>query len=102
MTIEEMTTTLRLSLARSQVPEQNHSALINYVTLGIPAGSFLEAVLRNDLREACACADIDNQLRLWWTVEWIYSHVPSIAWGSLDNYVAWIQKHAEAREPAAT
>lgn len=65
-----------------------------YVRQGAPLGGFLEAVVSNDLKEACARADHINQPKLFDIVNWLHNEVPSWpvrCWGSLDAYRQWIE-----------
>ncbi|MBB6228318.1 flagellar motor switch protein FliG [Polymorphobacter multimanifer] len=41
----------------STIPERLRGGLVRYIVKGIPTGHFLQAVISNDLREACARAD---------------------------------------------
>jgi len=61
-----------------------------YIEKGIPSGSFLEAILCNDLKEACARADNENRFLIWHWVNWLYNEAPSDCWGSPEKYQAWI------------
>lgn len=66
-----------------------------YVDDGIPTGSFLEAVLSNDLMEAFGRADMDNRLTIFHITSYIYNELPSRScgcWGSPEAYNSWIWK----------
>lgn len=71
------------------VPRNNHEALASWVVHGIVPGSFLCAVLRNNLKEACSRADFGNRISLHNTVAWLYNEAPEICWGSEHNFDAW-------------
>ncbi len=101
MPVAEMVARLRISLAKSGVPEHNHSWLIDYLTIGQRCEDFLEAVLQNDLKEACLIADITNRIHIWDTVQWLYNNAPMISWGSPENYEAWLLGHRMNRNIAA-
>jgi len=75
-------------------------AVKNWVENGIPPGSFLSAVITNDLKEAAATADSINRHLLFEWVGWFWMRAPSDCWGSLENAQKWIQMHKEAREEA--
>jgi hypothetical protein len=47
-----------------QVPEHTRESFARYLALGIQPGSFLRAVIRNDLRAAVYCADPHNYAAL--------------------------------------
>lgn len=58
----------------------------------IPTGSFLRAVLENDLKEACSRADHTNQPQLFNIVQYIYDELPSNIWGSKEAVEAHLTK----------
>jgi hypothetical protein len=62
-----------------------HGSLERYLNHGIPCGSFLMAVLENNLMEAFGRADIGNSANLKNIVGYVYMHVPSNAWGSKEK-----------------
>jgi hypothetical protein len=78
-------------LVECRVPEGCHGGLIRYVVHHIPTGSFLLAVLMNDLAEACARADDENRYHLFDIVMFLYNHVPTSAWGSPEHVKKWLQ-----------
>ncbi len=71
------------------VPEHIRAGLAEYVIRGTPTGGFLEALLCNDLREACGRADDTNAPRLVNIVKWLYNETPAGCWGSVDKYLKW-------------
>jgi len=77
-------------LRESDVPTHLHDGLIGYLAFGYPPGSFLLAVLMNDLRGAFAYADDQSASSLQGLVRWLYRHAPADAWGSLDYVDQWI------------
>lgn len=91
----------KLELSMSRVPEHCRQGLIDYLRYGLPPGHFLQAVLSNDLREACGRADERNQRALYDYVYVLYNYAPSEAWGSPERVSAWIQKGAEMRRAVA-
>ena len=52
------------TLSDMAIPEHMWGAIVRYYENGIPPGGFLEAVINNDLREACARADEINRRRV--------------------------------------
>lgn len=72
-------------------------AIEGYVQEGYPTGSFLRAVLENDLTEACARADYINIYRIPEIVKYLYNGVPSECWGSPEKVAIWLDKHAQRR-----
>lgn len=65
-------------------------AVERYLENGIEPGSFLAALICNDLREAIARADDNNGRNLTAWVQWFYNNAPSNSWGSRPAYQAWI------------
>jgi len=65
-------------------------ALDNYVCHQIETGSFLRAVLENDLQEACARADIQNQKIICDIVHYCFNEIPSTCWGSKEAVQKWL------------
>ena len=69
--------------------------LRRYALNHVPVGSFLTAVLANDLREAVCRADETNLLSLRAIVLYVYNCLPDRCHGNLENVRAWL-----ARPPA--
>ena len=74
------------------IPRLTGEILDRYVRERIHPGSFLKAVLYNDLREACAHADEDNAVALWAIVGWLYNEAPGMCWGSAAKMEAWLNE----------
>ncbi len=62
-----------------------------WVNEGVLPGSFLQAVLLNDLKEACAQADTTSSHHIFGIVQWLYSFAPMQCWGSREEVVAWAE-----------
>ncbi len=60
-----------------------------YVEKGILPGSFLRAVISNNLKESFAQADEINQMRMFEIVKWWYQEAPSPCWGSEEKMNTW-------------
>lgn len=73
------------------VPDNTIDSLIRYVNNGIPTGSFLEAVLSNDLFTAVTRADQWNKQALPRICELIYNYLPGSCHGSHELYKAWLE-----------
>lgn len=82
----------REKLEESSVPEHNHDGLVMYLVHGVNPGSFLSAVIENDLAEACARADVTNAGALWNIVFFLYNYAPSAAWGREGVIAKWQEK----------
>lgn len=81
------------ALENSEIPQYMHHVIINWIEYGTPPGSFLTAVLCNDLREACGRADDTNRHLLFEYVSWLYNNAPADCWGSEENFNIWYEKH---------
>ena len=74
-----------------RIPVYVRSGIANYMLRGIEPGSFVKAVLQNDLRCAILSADDINQHLLPDYVRFMCNYLPSAAWGSFEKYNAWIK-----------
>ena len=72
-------------------------SLQRYVDHGVPTGSFLQAVLENDLKESFARADDDNRDALFEIVNHCYNEIPGNCWGSPEKVEAWLAMHEAQR-----
>lgn len=73
-----------------KLPEHMRYGAKLYIEQGILTGSFLTAVLENDLKGAFQCADSTNGERLKDWVEWMAWEIPAIAHGSPEQVKAWM------------
>ncbi len=80
--------------ARDKVPEHTIGGLDRYVEQRIAPGSFLQAVLENNLSEAMGRADHINRPALYDIVCYIYNDLPSTCWGSPEKVQAWLKGDA--------
>jgi hypothetical protein len=67
-------------------------ALELYVSDGALPGDFLQAVLRNDLVDACGRADHINIRNLPAFAAWLYNEAPIPSWGSPEKVAAWLER----------
>lgn len=79
------------------LPEGLREGARLWIEHGIEPGSFLTAVIRNDLKEACAMADDENRFRLFQIVSWWYNKAPELCWGSPNRFESWGKMHEECR-----
>lgn len=80
------------------LPAYLRGGMYRYIEFGVPPGSFLTAVLTNDLREACARADDNNRVRLWEIVRWLHNEAPAPCWGSpqkMSDWTAYVRPRIE-------
>ena len=71
-----------------------------YIERGIPQGSFLTALLSNDLKEAFRCADETSAKAMREWVRFMVNQMPSESQGSPERVAAWIARGGLSGEPA--
>lgn len=76
----------------SGLPEHMQGAMRLYMERGIEPGSFLLAVLSNDLMGAIGRADSINKHRLNEYAMWLYNDAPSASFGSPEKVKQWITR----------
>lgn len=86
-----------MKLDYSGLPEDLQGGMRRYIEQGIEPGSFLEAVLTNDLFGAFGRADLINRHRLYDICRWVYKEAPYSCWGSKERFEAWITKGGAGR-----
>lgn len=79
-------------LEESGVPDTLWDGLLSYILDHRPTGSFLEAVINNDLRDACARADQVNRYHLWNIVDFLYNYAPTGCWGHDHATTQWLKE----------
>jgi len=84
------------------VPQHMRDGLKLYFDRGIPPGSFMTAVLNNDLKESFGRADEVNRDNLFEIVSFLFCDAPIICWGSPEAVRAWIKSGGlQGKEQAA-
>ena len=76
----------------SLIPGHMRSGVELYVMRGIPGGSFMTAVMENDLMGAAGRADSSNSARLGDWAMFVYNYTPSQCHGSPEKVTAWIER----------
>ena len=71
-------------------------AIFRYAFYGVPVGDFLQAVIKNNLREACGRADYKNLHALPEIVKVFYNYCPAGCWGSWGSKDAY-EEYLELR-----
>lgn len=79
----------------SIIPARITEAIVRYGEQGTPPGSFLEAVLANDLFRAVAKADAQSYLALEAILWRIANTLPIQSYGSYPKVQKWIETHRE-------
>lgn len=90
----------RTALAQSAVPVHLHDGLALYLAHHIRTGSFLRAVLENDLLSAVRRGDDISVASLPAIVRWLYRYAPARSWCSPENVVAWLTRHLTSEQIA--
>ena len=86
-------------IAYNRLPPYMQAPARAYIEHGVPPGVFLRAVLRNDLFDAFARADDDNQREMLEWARWLNS-IPGAAWGGLGRVDAWIKRGGAGEDGA--
>ena len=73
------------------VPDHLFHGIKLYVTKRIQTGSFLQAVLENNLVYSMFYADAISANSIQSIAKLIYNHVPSKCWGSKEKVEAWLR-----------
>jgi len=88
---------LAVGMEKCEVPDYLREGLNLYLTAHIPTGSFLLAVLSNNLREACDRADYESRTHIWNIAFFLNNYAPIGSWGSREAVRAWLE--ARPRRP---
>lgn len=67
------------------------AALERYVEHGVPLGHFLQSIVGNDFKEACARGDTDNLNNLPAFAVYLYNEMPIGCHGSYEKYHEWLK-----------
>lgn len=84
------TVLLQLTHRGKRIPVRMHASIIDYLERRVKVGSFLKAVICNDLHKAVSYADDENINLLPVYVSFFYNEAPGGSWGSLAAYEYWI------------
>ena len=71
------------------IPIHMREGLYGYIHNGRRVGSFLAAVISNDLRETCLNADNVNKHVIFEYVAFLHGYAPMACWGSTKKYHEW-------------
>ncbi len=89
----KLTDVQKNAMSEQGIPSYMHEGLICYYENGIPPGSFLTAVLNNDLKEAIGRADNVNKNCIKSYVLWLYNYAPVGSWGHADAVENWLNNY---------
>jgi hypothetical protein len=76
------------------LPEALRAGMRRYIEHGNVPGGFLQAVLRNDLKDATFRADDTNLQAMRDIVLFMHHEAPSDCWGSREKVEAWAKARA--------
>lgn len=79
----------------STLPEHMRQGAEDYIERGYKPGSFLYAVLTNDLVEAFGHADDSNLAAMHTWAKWLYNEAPRTCWGSPERVAEWLAALAQ-------
>lgn len=82
------TNNLEATLTHYGIPEKMHGGFRRYIFDKVEPGSFLAAILRNDLMDSYRCADDENQLIIRFYVMFLYNEMPPNLLGA-ENMAKW-------------
>lgn len=92
---------MKMAIDYSRLPEHMQEGFRLYIERGIPGGSFMTAVLSNDLMGAFGRADEINRARLFETCVFLRSEAPIGCYGSPEHVKDWIAQGGLAGLEAA-
>jgi hypothetical protein len=72
------------------IPPRTLESLRRYADFGVPTGSFLRAVLCNDLFGTYDRADNENRAAIGAILQYVYNEMPANCWGSREVYHQWM------------
>lgn len=72
------------------VRDDTIESINNYVTKGWEPGSFVTAVMENNLMEALGQADMGNRLAIFEICEYVYNDTPATCHGSPEKVREWL------------
>ena len=73
--------------------EQSKESMYNYFVHGLEPGSFMTAVLSNDLFGAASRADFVNRKLLYGYTLWLMNYAPYQSYGSPEAVQGWLNKN---------
>lgn len=80
-----------LNFSGYDIPDHTQESFESYIIYGLPPGSFMLAVLSNDLLGAVSHADTWNKQRIVEIVQWMAARAPIACWGSHEKVATWLK-----------
>lgn len=84
---------LLLDFSGYRMTDESRQSLYNYFVHGLEPGSFMTAVLSNNLYGACARADSTNIGLIQQYSLWIVNHAPHGSYGDTVTVRGWLRKN---------
>ncbi len=81
-----------------RVRAQMMGAIHRYIEDKLYPGSFLQAIISNNLKEAVGCADDDNLRNIPAFVSYFYNEAPLSCRGSEEIMASWIKGKEKGKE----
>lgn len=75
------------------IPSHTAHTIQNYIVDRLQPGSFIRAVVRNNLMDAFSYADVENLEAIKEIVMYFYNYAPMECWGSEENYNNWMGRN---------
>lgn len=79
------------------IPPNLRPGITRWIEEGFVPGDFLQAVIKNDLRDAFGRADETSRAALFDIVSWFHCHAPSPCWGGAESMRDWAHLHANGK-----
>lgn len=76
----------------NKLPEHMRDGFRLYIERGVPGGSFMTAVLSNNLMAAMQSADDVNRKRIFDICLFLYNQAPLECWGSSEMVDRWVER----------
>lgn len=76
----------------TKIPQHMRESVYKYINEGVPPGTFLRAVLENDLVNAFVFADDINKKVLNDWVSFVWWDLPVESWGSREKVNLWMKR----------
>lgn len=80
-----------LNFSSYDIPEHTQQEFEDYIVYGLPPGSFMYAVVSNNLLGAVSHADHWNKQCIVDIVQWLAARAPSACWGSREKVEIWLK-----------
>lgn len=79
-----------------EIPDETIEGINRYMQDRVQPGSFLAAVLQNDLKNAVGRADPKNLQCLPAIVLYCFWELPSLCWGSKEAFEGWVLREIDS------